>query len=169
MYDVSRHIIREAISILVKEEFVRKEKGSGSYVSFDPNNNQFAKGKPLFIGVVTTYMSDYIFPSIIRGNERELNNENISLLISSTHNNYSDEENALRKMMSNEVDGLIIEPTKSSYFNPNTNLYLELTYKRIPFMRLEVRILILRKKLFETTIIEKDSVQIIDLKENENN
>src|SRR5699024_7191763 len=39
-----------------------------------------------------------------------------------------------RKMMNNEVDGLIIEPTKSSYFNPNTNLYLELTSKRIPFI-----------------------------------
>lgn len=134
LYDVSRHTIREAISILVKEDFVRKEKGSGTYVSFDPSNNQFANGKPLIIGVITTYMSDYIFPSIIRGIERELNNENISLLISSTHNNYSDEKNAIRKMMNNEVDGLIIEPTKSSYFNPNTNLYLELTSKRIPFI-----------------------------------
>src|SRR5699024_9349225 len=113
LYDVSRHTIREAISILVKEDFVRKEKGSGTYVSFDPSNNQFANGKPLIIGVITTYMSDYIFPSIIRGIERELNNENISLLISSTHNNYSDEKNAIRKMMNNEVDGLIIEPTKS--------------------------------------------------------
>ena len=116
LYDVSRHTIREAISLLAKEGFVRKEKGSGTYVSYDIN--KYINEKTLIVGVITTYMSDYIFPSIIRGIERELNKENLGSLISSTHNNYVDEERALRKMMNNRVDGLIIDPTKSSFFNP---------------------------------------------------
>lgn len=134
LYDVSRHTIREAISLLVTEEFVRKEKGSGTYVSYDASINSSLNEKTLIIGVITTYMSDYIFPSIIRGIERELNKENLGLLISSTHNNYVDEESALRKMMNNRVDGLIIEPTKSSFFNPNISLYLELNAKNIPYI-----------------------------------
>lgn len=136
LYDVSRHTIREAISLLVKERYVRKEKGSGTYVAYDETQHQSPDAKPLLVGVITTYLSDYIFPSIIRGIEKELNKENIGLLIASTHNNYVDEESALKKMISNNVDGLIIEPTKSSYFNPNTNLYLDLNAKGIPFVML---------------------------------
>ena len=136
LYDVSRHTIREAISLLVKDRYVRKEKGSGTYVSYDDKDQRQPDTKPLLVGVITTYLSDYIFPSIIRGIEKELNKENIGLLIASTHNNYADEENALKKMISNNVDGLIIEPTKSSYFNPNTKLYLDLNAKGIPFVML---------------------------------
>lgn len=139
VYDVSRHTIREAISLLATDKFVRKEKGSGTYVSFNENDVEPSGRRPLNVGVITTYMSDYIFPSIIRGIERELNKENIGLLISSTHNNYEDEENALKKMMNNNVDGLIIEPTKSSSFNPNINLYLELNAKGIPFIMINSR------------------------------
>lgn len=136
-YDVSRHTIREAISLLVKDRYVRKEKGSGTYVAYEADNQALQPdAKPLLVGVITTYLSDYIFPSIIRGIEKELNKENIGLLIASTHNNYADEESALKKMISNNVDGLIIEPTKSSYFNPNTNLYLDLNAKGIPFVML---------------------------------
>lgn len=136
LYDVSRHTIREAISLLVKDRYVRKEKGSGTYVSYDDKDQRQPDAKPLLVGVITTYLSDYIFPSIIRGIEKELNKENIGLLIASTHNNYADEESALKKMISNNVDGLIIEPTKSSYFNPNTKLYLDLNAKGIPFVML---------------------------------
>lgn len=138
LYNVSRHTIREAISLLVKDRYVRKEKGSGTYVAYDETQRQSQNqdAKPLLVGVITTYLSDYIFPSIIRGIEKELNKENIGLLIASTHNNYADEENALIKMISNNVDGLIIEPTKSSYFNPNTNLYLDMNAKGIPFVML---------------------------------
>lgn len=134
LYDVSRHTIREAVSLLVKEKFVRKEKGSGTYVSYNKNTYKGSSDRPLTVGVISTYMSDYIFPSIIRGIEKELNKNNIGLLISSTHNNFADEEKALLKMMDNKVDGMIIEPTKSSLFNPNINLYLELNAKGIPFV-----------------------------------
>lgn len=67
LYNVSRHTIREVISLLAKEGVVRKERGSGTYVSY--YINKYTNEKTLIIGVITTYMSDYIFPSIIRGIE----------------------------------------------------------------------------------------------------
>ena len=40
------------------------------------------------IGVITTYLSDYIFPSIIRGIENELRKSGYSLLLASTNNRH---------------------------------------------------------------------------------
>ena len=65
------------------------------------------------IGVITTYISDYIFPSIIRGIERRLNEDNYSLLLASTNNDVAQEKKALEMMLSYGVDGLIVEPTKA--------------------------------------------------------
>lgn len=67
------------------------------------------------IGVITTYISDYIFPSIIRGIESRLNEENYSLLLASTNNDVEQEKKALEMMLSFGVDGLIVEPTKATY------------------------------------------------------
>src|SRR5690625_3094616 len=61
MYNVSRHTVRKAILELANEGFLRSEKGSGTYVS---NDYQSRAGNPgnKTIGVITTYISDYIFP-----------------------------------------------------------------------------------------------------------
>ncbi|GAA3333551.1 hypothetical protein GCM10020331_098030 [Ectobacillus funiculus] len=37
-------------------------------------------------------------------------------------------------MLSRNIDGLIVEPTKSSSYNPNMNYYLELEQNHIPYL-----------------------------------
>ena len=86
------------------------------------------------IGVITTYISDYIFPSIIRGIERRLNEANYSLLLASTNNDVEQEKKALEMMLSFGVDGLIVEPTKSNLYNPNIAYYLSFKEQDIPFI-----------------------------------
>src|SRR5699024_3907149 len=122
MYKVSRHTVCKAVLELANVAYIRGEKGSGTYVSNDyqtiavnPSNKT--------IDVITTYISDYIFPSIIRGNEGQLNEQNYSLLLASTNNDVDQEKKALEMMLSYGVDGLIIEPTKSNLFNPNIAYY----------------------------------------------
>jgi len=133
MYNVSRHTVRKAILELANEGFLRSEKGSGTYVS---NDYQSRAGNPgnKTIGVITTYISDYIFPSIIRGIEGKLNEQNYSLLLASTNNDVDQEKKALEMMLSYGVDGLIIEPTKSNLFNPNIAYYLSFKEQDIPFI-----------------------------------
>ena len=131
-YEVSRHTVRQAISELVHDGYLQKKQGAGTFVS-----NHFTNGPAnttKTIGVITTYVSDYIFPSIIRGIESELSQKQYSLMLASTHNNVEKEKMSLETMLQQNVDGLIIEPTKSSYLNPNLNYYLQILQKKVPLL-----------------------------------
>src|SRR5699024_2665955 len=77
--------------------------------------------------------------SIIRGVESELIQEQYSLMLSSTHNNVQREKMSLETMLQQNVDGLIIEPTKSSYLNPNLNYYLQIVQNKIPLLMLHAK------------------------------
>lgn len=132
-YVVSRHTIREAIGELVNEGYLYKQQGSGTYVSDDYKTKITSETRKK-IGVITTYLSDYIFPSIIRGIEEELAKNNFSLMLSSTRNNVDNERISLDMMLEQKVDGLIIEPTKSNLLNPNLNYYLNLIEQKTPLV-----------------------------------
>ncbi|MFD1175844.1 GntR family transcriptional regulator [Paenibacillus puldeungensis] len=134
MYNVSRHTVRKAILELSNEGFLRSEKGSGTYVSNQYRSKSGGHSNKKTIGVITTYISDYIFPSIIRGIEGRLNEDNYSLLLASTNNDVAQEKKALQMMLSFGVDGLIIEPTKSNLYNPNIAYYLSFKEQDVPFI-----------------------------------
>jgi len=133
-YNVSRHTVRQSISELVNDGYLIKVHGSGTYVSDAYLQKSTKKIKT--IGVITTYLSDYIFPSIIRGIEKELSKHKYSLMLSSTHNDVDSERASLENMFQHDVDGLIIEPTKSNLLNPNLNYYLDIANKEIPLLML---------------------------------
>jgi GntR family transcriptional regulator of arabinose operon len=113
--------------------FLRSEKGSGTYVSNQYQSKSSGASTNKTIGVITTYISDYIFPSIIRGIESRLNKDNYSLLLASTNNDVEQEKKALEMMLSYGVDGLIVEPTKSNLYNPNISYYLSFKEQDVPF------------------------------------
>lgn len=134
-YGVSRHTIRQAISKLVNDGYLLKKQGAGTFVS-SAYRVHITKNAGKRIGVITTYLSDYIFPSIIRGIEEELSLRNYTLLLSSTRNNVDNERINLDNMLNQNVDGLIIEPTKSNLLNPNLNYYLNLIEQQKPLVML---------------------------------
>ena len=70
----------------------KKRKGSGTYVSNQYQSKASGASANKTIGVITTYISDYIFPSIIRGIESRLNKDNYSLLLASTNNDVEQEK-----------------------------------------------------------------------------
>ncbi|WP_454191219.1 substrate-binding domain-containing protein [Paenibacillus sp. Marseille-Q7038] len=133
-YQVSRQTVRKAILELSNEGFLRSEKGSGTYVSNQYRSKSNGNTNNKIIGVITTYISDYIFPSIIRGIEGRLNEDNYSLLLASTNNDVAQEKKALEMMLSYGVDGLIVEPTKSNLYNPNIAYYLTFKEQDVPFI-----------------------------------
>ncbi|WP_312148512.1 MULTISPECIES: GntR family transcriptional regulator [Paenibacillus] len=134
LYEVSRQTVRKAILELSNEGFLRSEKGSGTYVSNQYRTKTGGSSHKKTIGVITTYISDYIFPSIIRGIESRMNEDNYSLLLASTNNDVAQEKKALEMMLSYGVDGLIIEPTKSNLYNPNIAYYLSFKEQDIPLI-----------------------------------
>lgn len=138
-YQVSRHTIRQAIALLVNEGFLRKEKGSGTYVDDRFKTRDVSEKRTKTIGVITTYLSDYIFPSIIRGIEEELRENEYSLLLASTGNDPQQERKCLENMIAQQVDGLIVEPTKSNQYNPNLSYYLSLKESGVPVVMINSR------------------------------
>ena len=68
-FKASRQTIRQALSILVSDGLIERRQGSGSHIcGLSSSNTKSLK----VIAVVTTYISDYIFPSILREIENVL-------------------------------------------------------------------------------------------------
>ncbi|NLK75340.1 MAG: substrate-binding domain-containing protein [Clostridiales bacterium] len=129
-FGYSRQTVRQAIGTLVAEGILIRKQGSGTYVS------SLAERKPtektMRIGVITTYLDDYIFPGIIHGMERVFMKEGYTLSLGITYNKPSNEEKCLQQMLQSGVDGFIIEATKSALPNPNEYLYKEIKERQIP-------------------------------------
>ncbi len=140
MFAVSRHTIRQAVGDLVHEGWLYREQGAGTFCSNKVTSNtlsgqQTVEPKPgKNIGVITTYISDYIFPSIIRGIESYLTEKGYTLTLACTNNDTDKEKQCLQMMLNRNIDGLIVEPTKSSNYNPNIQYYLELEQNNIPYL-----------------------------------
>lgn len=135
IFNVSRHTVRLAIGELVSEGWLCKRQGAGTFVTnkiIEKNNSpdQYQRR----IAIITTYISEYIFPSIIRGAENVFRNEGFQISLFSTNNNYENEKNILESIITQNFDGLIIEPTKSASFNPNINYYFNIETLGIPYI-----------------------------------
>ncbi|CAN7555146.1 GntR family transcriptional regulator [Paenibacillus sp. LjRoot153] len=133
---MSRQTVRQTFGELEKEGWLYRMQGKGTFVS----TPQTQKSRDVqTIGILTTYISDYIFPHIVRGAEATLRARGYRLLLSSTDNDKSKERESLDMMMSQPLSGLIIEPTKSAEGNTNLSYYLSLDYQHIPYLMINER------------------------------
>jgi GntR family transcriptional regulator of arabinose operon len=130
-FGISRHTVRRGISDLVNEGWLYKQQGKGTYVS-DPKANQSGHGK--LVGVITTYINDYIFPEIIAGMEEAFSEEGYSIILGNTNNNVDKERLILTNMLNSNLSGLIVEPTKSVFPNHNKDLFEQISKRGIPIL-----------------------------------
>lgn len=129
-FGYSRQTVRQAIAVLEADGILTRAQGSGTYVS--RRTAKIQRAATMRIGVITTYLDDYIFPGIIHGIEEVLSARHYTLSLGITHNRQLDEENALRQIIANGVDGLIVEGTKSALPNVNRLFYREIIDRGLP-------------------------------------
>ena len=132
-FGVSRHTVRKAINDLVNEGWLYTEQGSGTYCA---DRETVSHSTEKTIALVTTYISNYIFPQIISGAESYLSTMGYNLQLYSTNNDVSKERMCLEKILGSQISGLIVEPTKSNYYNPNLTYYLNLERRKTPYLML---------------------------------
>lgn len=130
-FDASRQTVRHATEELVARGILTRQRGSGTYVS----GTAFPTGSsPNRIGVITTYIDDYIFPGIIQGIEDVLTANGYSISLGITHNRHADETVCLQRILDDNLCGLIIEGTKSSFPSPNLPLFEQLRTRGVPMV-----------------------------------
>ncbi|MEC9490874.1 MAG: GntR family transcriptional regulator, partial [Halanaerobiales bacterium] len=130
-FNFSRDTVRRALDQLEKQGIVSRHRGKGTFYK-----NPETKVQEKRIAVITTYLSNYIFPNIISGIEEVVSSKHYTLNLANTDNDPNKERKHLKKIIDNQVDGLIIEPTKSAVDTHNMDLYRELKAKDIPFVML---------------------------------
>ncbi|MFC4319959.1 GntR family transcriptional regulator [Litchfieldia salsa] len=134
-FDVSRHTVRLAIGDLVTQGWLYRKQGAGTFCSEKTDETIQQVGlNQKNIAIVATYISDYIFPSIIRGAESYLSKQGYHVSLFSTNNDHEIEKKVLEKILTQQYDGVIVEPTKSAVHNPNINYYLNLERLNIPYI-----------------------------------
>lgn len=130
---MSRQTVRRAITVLEKEGLVESRRGSGTYVN---NNFNFRNEEgTMNIAVITTYVEEYIFPSIIQEIEKAVSAEGYTIQMAFSHNSVEKERMVLQNLLDKELaDGIIIEPVKSCLQNFNKDLYEALLKRNIPIL-----------------------------------
>ena len=129
-YGISRQTVRKALAILQNEGYVYAEHGRGTFCSELVRHSHTSRN----IAVVTTYLSDYIFPRLIQGIDSTLSEEGYSIILKNTKNSRSREAKCLEDLLQKDIDGLIIEPSKSHIYCRHMNLYQKLDEYHIPYV-----------------------------------
>ena len=131
-FEVSRQTVRQALSLLEADHLIDRRQGSGSHIR---ERKEESPRQRRSIAVVTTYISDYIFPSILREIESVCSENDSAPLLFATQNQFSNERRILRTLLDmDHLDGVLVEGTKTGLPNPNISLYRQLMAKGIPLV-----------------------------------
>ncbi len=132
-FGLSRQTIRHATGELVNQHLVTRVQGSGTYIG---SSYQAVRREQYHnIAVLSTFYESYIFPPTLRGIAKVLTKEGYSTQVSFTDNRIDSEETILLSLLEKDnIDGLIMEPSKSALPNPNLKYYQELMERHIPII-----------------------------------
>lgn len=131
-YNASRQTVRTALQCLSDEGLIQRRQGSGSRVL---NLREVPPPPQRTIAIITTNITDYIFPSVLREAEAVLSANNCATLLYATSNQISQERRILLDLLSQKtIDGLLVEGTKTALPNPNLDLYRKFQARGIPIV-----------------------------------
>ena len=127
--NVSRQTARNALAVLVSNGLIERRQGSGSRIVKQKKNS-----KSNSVAVVTTYINDYIFPNVLKDIQHSLSKKNYAVYVYATQNRVDEERKILQKLLQLNIDGLIMEGSKTALPSPNLDLYQQFEQRDIPII-----------------------------------
>lgn len=128
-YHMSRQTVRHALKLLEEEGLIQRRQGSGSFIQNLEEADSLRQ-----IAVVTTFLDDYIFPSILHDAQACFSDAGYSTLVYATENKVSREREILTRLLEQKVSAILIEGSKTSLPSPNADLYGQLQDRGIPVL-----------------------------------
>ena len=123
-FQSSRQTIRRALSLLEEEQLITRRQGSGSRLR-ETSQGEGLSGRS--VAVMTTYISDYIFPGLLQGMEGVLAANGSAPFLYATQNQVATERKILQTLLiRKDLDGILVEGSKTALPNPNLDLYHKL-------------------------------------------
>ena len=128
-YHMSRQTVRHALKLLEEEGLILRRQGSGSYIRSAAGNAGIRQ-----VAVVTTFLDDYIFPSILHDVQTVLSQEGYSTLVFATENQVSREREILERLLEMQISAILIEGSKTALPTANGDLYQMLRARGVPIL-----------------------------------
>ncbi len=128
-YHMSRQTVRHALKLLEEENLIQRRQGSGSYIRSGRPEDTVRQ-----IAVITTFLDDYIFPSILHDVQLDFSEAGYTTLVFATENKVSTEREILEKLLSVPISAVLVEGSKTALPTPNEDLYGLLRSRSIPVL-----------------------------------
>ena len=128
-YHMSRQTVRHALQLLADEGLVQSRQGSGTYTT-----GRIQESASRQIAVVTSFLDDYIFPTVLHDAQSLFAQEGYSTLVYATENQVGTERDILQRLLEQPVGGILVEGSKTALPSPNADLYRRLQEAEIPLL-----------------------------------
>lgn len=128
-YGLSRQTVRHALALLADEGLIGSRQGSGYYVK-----KLSARAAPPQVAVITSFLDDYIFPTILHDAQNIFAQQGCSTLVYATENRVSTEREILTKLLDMGISAILVEGSKTALPSPNVDLYRKLRDNGVPIL-----------------------------------
>lgn len=113
-FGVARGTIRQALSKLENEGYVRREQGRGTFVVWGTKRSMIQQLGGNQIGFVVPYVRDSFVASILLGAEQAASERNLSITFKHVQNDVQRQAEVLEELVEQRLAGILLYPVNSN-------------------------------------------------------
>lgn len=120
-YGYSRQTVRQALKLLEENGQIERIQGSGSFIADVVKTTSHKRIRQ--IAVITKYINGETFSAFFHAVEALATKNKYSILLFTTYNSVTKEHDILAGLSNKNVDGILVQGSKSALPNPNFKMY----------------------------------------------